>query len=87
MSLPTGGHRHTWINVDQIFTKNNEILLTDEDSILQGIETCKNFVGESIPVVNKETHNFVGIITESDLFKAYLDLNRQIRNLEAGLRT
>ncbi len=69
-----------------ILRENNEILLTDVDSILQGIETCKDFVGESIPVINNETNTLVGIITESDLFKAYLDLNRQIRDLEAGLR-
>ena len=77
-------------NTDQkhcyVLRENNEILLTDEDSILQGIETCKNFVGESIPVINKDTKNLVGIITESDLFKAYLDLNKQIRDLEAGIR-
>ena len=28
----------------------------------------------------------VATMTESDLFKAYLDLNRQIRDLEAGSR-
>ena len=37
-------------------------------------------------LINKETKALVGIITESDLFTAYLDLNRQIRDLEAGLR-
>ena len=53
----------------------------------RAIETCKNFVGESIPVINKERNTLVGIITESDLFTAYLELNRQIRDLEAGLRS
>ena len=67
--------------------ENNEILLLDQDSVLQGIETCKNFVGESIPVINKDKNTITGIITESDLFTAYLDLNRQIRDLEAGLRS
>ena len=70
-----------------ILRENNEVLLTDNDSVLQGIETCKNFVGESIPVINKERNTLVGIITESDLFTAYLELNRQIRDLEAGLRS
>ena len=69
-----------------ILRENNEILLTDVDSVLQGIETCKDFVCESIPVINQEKNELVGIITESDLFKAYLDLNRQIRDLEAGIR-
>ena len=70
-----------------ILRENNEVLLTDTDSVLQGIETCKNFVGESIPVINKDANTLTGIITESDLFTAYLDLNRQIRDLEAGLRS
>ena len=69
-----------------ILRENNEVLLTDTDSVLQGIETCKNFIGESIPVINKDKNTLTGIITESDLFTAYLDLNRQIRDLEAGLR-
>ena len=69
-----------------VLRDNNEVLLTNVDSVLQGIEACKDFVGESIPVINKETNTLVGIITESDLFKAYLDLNKQIRDLEAGSR-
>ncbi len=69
-----------------ILRENNEVLLTEKDSILQAIESCKDFVGESIPVIKKENNNLIGIISESDLFKAYLDLNRQIRDLEAGLR-
>lgn len=69
-----------------ILRENNEVLLTDVDSVLQGIEACKDFVGESIPVINKEKNELIGIITEADLFKAYLDLNRQVRDLEAGLR-
>ncbi len=70
-----------------VLRENNEVLLTDKDSVLQGIEACKNFVGESIPVINKEDNTLNGIITESDLFTAYLELNRQIRDLEAGLRS
>ena len=70
----------------QVLRENNEVLLASIDSVLQGIEACKDFVGESIPVINKETNTLIGIITESDLFKAYLDLNRQIRDLEAGSR-
>ena len=70
-----------------VLRENNEVLLTDKDSVLQAIEACKNFVGESIPVINKEDNTLNGIITESDLFTAYLELNRQIRDLEAGLRS
>ena len=69
-----------------VLRENNEVLLASVDSVLQGIEACKDFVGESIPVINKETNTLIGIITESDLFKAYLDLNKQIRDLEAGSR-
>ena len=39
----------------------------------------------SIPVINQEKNELVGIITESDLFKAYLDLNKQVRDLKQVL--
>ena len=70
-----------------VLRENNEVLLTNTDSVLQGIEACKDFVGESIPVINKEKNTLIGIITESDLFTAYLELNRQVRDLEAGIRS
>mgnify|MGYP001451325718 CR=1 FL=1 len=42
------------------------------------------FVGESIPIIENKTNIFRGIISEADLFSAYLDLDKQIKDLESG---
>ena len=42
----------------------------------------QGFVGESIPVVNRETGEMLGIVTEADLFQLYLGLQTRIAELE-----
>ncbi len=64
--------------------QNDEIKLQKTYSILQSIEICKTFIGESIPIINPKNNELVGIISEADLFLAYLNLNKQIRDLESG---
>ena len=66
------------------FMQKDPIILSSDTSVLQGIEACKNFVGESIPVIDKEKMIMEGIISEADLFSAYLDLDKKIRDLESG---
>ena len=59
------------------------LIIEPELSVLQSIEACRTFVGESIPVVDANKA-FKGIISEADLFNAYLDLDKQIKDLENG---
>ena len=66
------------------FKQKNPLILYKDTSVLQGIEACKNFVGESIPVINNENMHMEGIISEANLFSAYLDLDKKIRDLESG---
>ncbi|MDP5346205.1 MAG: chloride channel protein [Paracoccaceae bacterium] len=56
--------------------------IKSDASLLQAIEQASGFVGESIPVVDTETGRLVGIVTEADLFSAYLALETRIRDLE-----
>jgi CIC family chloride channel protein len=60
------------------------LILAPDLSVLQSIEACRTFVGESIPIVEPESQLFKGIISEADLFSAYLDLDKQIKDLENG---
>ena len=60
------------------------LVLNPEFSVLQSIEACRSFVGESIPIVEPELQIFKGVISEADLFSAYLDLDKQIKDLENG---
>ena len=47
------------------------LFLNNNDSILEAIDKIKNFVGESIPVID-ESGSILGIISESDLFNELL---------------
>ena len=60
------------------------LILTPDLSVLQSIEACRSFIGESIPIVDPELQKFNGVISEADLFSAYLDLDKQIKDLENG---
>ena len=75
------------INQNEIITKffvKNPLSLSPDLSVLQSIEACRTFVGESIPIIENKTNIFRGIISEADLFSAYLDLDKQIKDLESG---
>ena len=68
--------------IDHILTQ--PLMLDPDLSVLQSIEACRTFVGESIPIVDPELQKFKGVISEADLFSAYLDLDKQIKDLENG---
>ena len=50
-------------------------------NLLEAIEKISQFIGESVPVVDKESGKILGIVTESDLFNALLAAERA-RNSE-----
>ncbi len=58
------------------------ISIKHDASLQQAIEVASNFVGESIPIVNRDTEAFHGVVTEGDLFKLYLTLQSKITDLE-----
>ena len=58
------------------------ILIKHDASLQQAIEVASQFVGESIPVVNRDTGEMLGIVTEADLFQLYLSLQTRIADLE-----
>ena len=58
------------------------ISIKHDASLQQAIEVASNFVGESIPIVNRDTKAFHGVVTEADLFKLYLTLQSKITDLE-----
>ena len=66
------------------FITATPLTLNPNLSVLQSIEACKTFVGESIPIVEPNFQRFFGVISEADLFTAYLDLDKQIKDLENG---
>ena len=63
-------------------TDKDALVLKSDASIQQAIEAAANFIGETIPVIDKETDAFIGAINEGDIFKLYLKLQGQTVDLE-----
>ena len=61
---------------------NNHLVLNNNISLVKSIEEASNFVGEFIPVKNFKTNQYVGSINESDLFRAYLQLQNKVLFVE-----
>ncbi len=83
------------ISLNELIGKDNQasvhdhmmvdpITIKDDASLQQSIEVASNFVGESIPVINRQKGMLVGVITEADLFKEYLSLQNKVVDLEKG---
>jgi hypothetical protein len=51
---------------------------------MQAIEVASDFVGEAIPVVNRSRNEFLGVVSEANIFQAYLATQTRIRDLEHG---
>ena len=58
------------------------VFLNHDASLLQAMEVASNFVGETIPVVNKENGQLVGVVSEGDIFNAYLTTQSRVHDLE-----
>ena len=58
------------------------ISIKQDASLLQAIEVASQFVGESIPIIDRDTNEMVGVVTEADLFSLYLSLQRRVADLE-----
>ena len=67
--------------IPRIFKEKNPIIINPNQSIYEIMSILKDFVGESIPVVNDEK-KLIGIISENDVLKAYDQITQTIRNIE-----
>ena len=61
--------------------KRKFLYLSSDENIYNSIDLCKNFVGESIPVISQKKE-LVGVIGESDLLKIILEVNKNQREIE-----
>jgi CIC family chloride channel protein len=60
---------------------NKFLKLKTSSSVFQSIERCKNFVGESIPVL-EENKKIFGVVTEGDLLNIYLKVSKEEKEHE-----
>ena len=58
------------------------ISIKHDASLMQAIEVASTFVGESIPVIDRDTGEMLGVLTEGDIFGLYLSTQNRISDLE-----
>ena len=62
----------------------NPVRLNYSASVLQAMEIASTFVGETIPVINEENGRMVGVVSEANIFDAYLATQSRVHDLEHG---
>ena len=61
--------------------KTKFLKINDDEDLSETIQKCKDFVGESIPVVDNKG-KIIGIFSENDLFVSYLEAEEFRANVE-----
>ena len=69
------------LKVGRQIKPSHPLIIRETDTISDAIEKASNFVGESIPVLDKN-NTLLGVITEADLFSQYLEVQSTISNIE-----
>jgi len=64
------------------FADADPMMLNLDDSLQHAMHTVSDFVGESVPIIARETRELLGVITEGDLFKAVIDVQSNVRHQE-----
>ena len=65
------------------YCDKDPLILKVDDSLQHAMHVVSDFVGESIPIVGKD-REFLGAITEGDLFTAVIEVQSKVRNEERG---
>jgi CIC family chloride channel protein len=50
--------------------------------MLEVIEVASGFVGETIPMIEQPSGKMIGVVSEADLFSAYLDIQEHVQGVE-----
>ena len=78
---------HALINQDvtekiKKFTDKNCVTIKNDASLQQAMEAAANFVGEAIPIIDRQTNHVVSVITEGAIFEAYLNVQDTVIDME-----
>ena len=64
------------------YIEKNPLIIDQNSNLIFVIKKLSKFVGESIPIINKKNGEMIGIISENDVLKAYLDISEEINLIE-----
>ena len=62
--------------------EKNPLIIDKNLNVNEVIKTLSNFVGESVPIIDKENNILVGIISENDVLNSYSEISSEIRSIE-----
>ena len=58
------------------------IVLSADESVFDAVNIAKNFVGDSMPVLCREKKQLIGVVSEADIFTAYIEVQNQASKVE-----
>lgn len=64
------------------YMDKSPIILYGDDSLSQSMVKVSQFVGESLPIVERDSLAMIGSIAEGELFQAVIDVQSQARTIE-----
>ena len=50
--------------------------------MLEAIKVASGFIGDTIPVLEESSGKMMGVVREADLFCAYLDIQKDVQDIE-----
>jgi CIC family chloride channel protein len=64
------------------FCLSAPIVLSADESVFDAVNIAKNFVGDSMPVLCREKKQLIGVVSEADIFTAYIEVQNQASKVE-----
>jgi CIC family chloride channel protein len=54
----------------------------DGTTVLEAMQALRGFIGDAIPVVDRDTGKLIGVVSEASVIEAYLDISQSLRREE-----
>ena len=65
-----------------LYREKDPLTIDQKSNVNEVIKTLANFVGESVPIIDKKNNILVGIISENDVLNSYSEISSEIRSIE-----
>ena len=66
------------------YKQKNHVKLYENNSLSESMKSLLNFVGESVPVLSKSKNKILGVVSENDILKGFLEVREKIFTVEKG---
>ena len=69
-------------NICFMHREKNPLTIDKNSNVNEVIKTLSDFVGESVPIIDKKNNILLGIISENDVLNSYSEISSEIRSIE-----